>query len=280
MSGSSTCRRTRVFVATCSAQLNETCIEGFFRCEAPMVDMDECAKCEELCMGEQVTYECLMRAIAAVKPGMRYREVGDVISSHASRHGYSVVRSYCGHGIGDLFHCSPTVPHFARNKAKGIMQARPSSHIRLSCCQHSGRVFGHLVPLCMHESLSRGDADRCHSCILTVFTKVRSAHGASIPLATLRDAGRRPEEAVGLAFAKGHGRARRIRQLGVLRQWIMGVVSGLGRWQVFHVRVVRHMVSFCAHDCSFPRPALNDMDNVVKMRRWRCRWGIHSLSSR
>lgn len=70
----------------------------------------------------KVTYECLMKAIQAVKPGMRYREVGDIISTHATRNNFSVVRTYCGHGIGDLFHCAPNVPHYARNKAKGTMQ--------------------------------------------------------------------------------------------------------------------------------------------------------------
>lgn len=34
----------------------------------------------------------------------------------------SVVRTYCGHGIGDLFHCAPNVPHYAKNKAKGTMK--------------------------------------------------------------------------------------------------------------------------------------------------------------
>jgi methionyl aminopeptidase len=33
-----------------------------------------------------------------------------------------VVRAYCGHGIGDLFHCAPNVPHYAKNKAKGTMK--------------------------------------------------------------------------------------------------------------------------------------------------------------
>ena len=33
-----------------------------------------------------------------------------------------MVRTYCGHGIGDLFHCAPNVPHYAKNKAKGTMK--------------------------------------------------------------------------------------------------------------------------------------------------------------
>ncbi|EMS64412.1 Methionine aminopeptidase 1A [Triticum urartu] len=69
------------------------------------------------------TYECLEKAIAIVKPGVRFREVGEVISRHASMSGLSVVKSYCGHGIGELFHCAPNIPHYSRNKAVGIMKA-------------------------------------------------------------------------------------------------------------------------------------------------------------
>ncbi|KAK1304980.1 Methionine aminopeptidase 1A [Acorus calamus] len=69
------------------------------------------------------TYECLEKSIAIVKPGVRFREVGEVINRHASMSGFSVVKSYCGHGIGDLFHCAPNIPHYARNKAVGVMKA-------------------------------------------------------------------------------------------------------------------------------------------------------------
>jgi methionyl aminopeptidase len=70
----------------------------------------------------QVAYECLMRAVKICKPKTRYRDIGDVVSAHASRNGCSVVRTYCGHGICDLFHCKPNVPHYARSKAKGVME--------------------------------------------------------------------------------------------------------------------------------------------------------------
>lgn len=45
--------------------------------------------------------ECLDAAIAIVKPGRPYREIGDVIEAHAQSKGFSVVRTYCGHGIGE-----------------------------------------------------------------------------------------------------------------------------------------------------------------------------------
>lgn len=47
------------------------------------------------------TRECLDRAISAVKPGTPFREIGEVIEKHARSKGFSVVRSYCGHGINE-----------------------------------------------------------------------------------------------------------------------------------------------------------------------------------
>lgn len=70
----------------------------------------------------QVTSECLAKAIAIVKPGEKYREIGNVIQRHAQNQGFSVVRSYCGHGIHNLFHTAPSIPHYAKNKAVGVMK--------------------------------------------------------------------------------------------------------------------------------------------------------------
>jgi len=69
------------------------------------------------------TYESLQKGMEICKPGVLYREVGEVISRVVHKHGLSVVKSYCGHGIGRLFHCAPNVPHYARNKAVGTMRA-------------------------------------------------------------------------------------------------------------------------------------------------------------
>ncbi len=52
----------------------------------------------------RVTQECLYRGIRAVKPGARLGDIGAAIQQHAESHHYSVVREYCGHGIGTLFH--------------------------------------------------------------------------------------------------------------------------------------------------------------------------------
>eukprot|EP01097_Dermamoeba_algensis_P002883 TRINITY_DN2147_c0_g1_i1.p1 TRINITY_DN2147_c0_g1~~TRINITY_DN2147_c0_g1_i1.p1 ORF type:complete len:236 (-),score=52.52 TRINITY_DN2147_c0_g1_i1:53-760(-) len=70
----------------------------------------------------QTTRECLEKAIHMVKPGALYRDIGNVISKHAHANGFSVIRSYCGHGIGQLFHSPPNIPHYAKNKAVGVMK--------------------------------------------------------------------------------------------------------------------------------------------------------------
>ena len=71
----------------------------------------------------RVTYDAMMQAIAMVKPGVMCRDFGDVITRHCQRHHLSVVKAYCGHGIGRLFHGAPNIPHYARNKAVGQLKA-------------------------------------------------------------------------------------------------------------------------------------------------------------
>ena len=61
-----------------------------------------------------VTYECLMIGIAQVKPGARLGDIGAAIQAHAERQRYGVVREFCGHGLGRLFHDAPEVIHAAR----------------------------------------------------------------------------------------------------------------------------------------------------------------------
>ncbi|CAD1813076.1 methionine aminopeptidase, type I [Candida parapsilosis] len=70
----------------------------------------------------ETTRECLDLAIQAVKPGVAFRELGNIIEKHASENNCSVVRTYCGHGCGTLFHCQPNIPHYAKNKAIGIIK--------------------------------------------------------------------------------------------------------------------------------------------------------------
>lgn len=67
-------------------------------------------------------YKCLQKGIEQVKPGSRYRDIGEEVTKLATRRKCSVVKSYCGHGIGTLFHCAPNIPHYAKNKAVGQMK--------------------------------------------------------------------------------------------------------------------------------------------------------------
>jgi methionyl aminopeptidase len=62
----------------------------------------------------EVTYQCLMRGIAAVKPGAHLGDIGFAIQSHAEAERCSVVRDFCGHGLGRKFHDNPNVLHYGR----------------------------------------------------------------------------------------------------------------------------------------------------------------------
>lgn len=62
----------------------------------------------------QVTYEAMWRGIKAVRPGARLGDVGHAIERHARKNGYSVVREYCGHGIGREMHEPPQVLHWGK----------------------------------------------------------------------------------------------------------------------------------------------------------------------
>jgi methionyl aminopeptidase len=70
----------------------------------------------------QVSRECLSRGIAAVKPGLPVSDIGKAVEAHASRHGYGVVRAYCGHGIGESFHSQLQIPHHYDPSMKRLME--------------------------------------------------------------------------------------------------------------------------------------------------------------
>ncbi len=68
-------------------------------------------KAKRLC---QVTYESMMLGIEKIRPGAYLGDIGNAIQNHAEKSGYSVVRDYCGHGIGRVFHCEPSVLHYGK----------------------------------------------------------------------------------------------------------------------------------------------------------------------
>lgn len=62
----------------------------------------------------QIAHECLIKGIELVKPGTRLGDIGHAIQTHAEKNKHSVVREYCGHGIGRGFHEDPQVLHYGK----------------------------------------------------------------------------------------------------------------------------------------------------------------------
>jgi methionyl aminopeptidase len=62
----------------------------------------------------EITYDCMWLGIAKVKPGATLGDIGHAIQSYAEKNGYSVVREFCGHGIGKKFHEDPQILHYGR----------------------------------------------------------------------------------------------------------------------------------------------------------------------
>ncbi|MEY3747419.1 MAG: methionine aminopeptidase type, partial [Pseudomonadota bacterium] len=71
----------------------------------------------------EITYECMWLGIAKVKPGATLGDIGHAIQSYAEKNGYTVVREFCGHGIGKKFHEDPQVLHYGRPGAGLKLQA-------------------------------------------------------------------------------------------------------------------------------------------------------------
>lgn len=70
----------------------------------------------------ETTYECMKLGIDMVKPGVHLGDIGSAIQKHAEARGYSVVREYCGHGIGKEFHEEPQVLHYGKPGTKEVLR--------------------------------------------------------------------------------------------------------------------------------------------------------------
>ena len=84
-----------------------------------------------MCVGEpsvaarrlcRVAREAMWVGIEMVRPGIRLGDIGHAIQRHAERHGYSVVREYCGHGIGRSFHEEPQVLHYGKPGTREVIE--------------------------------------------------------------------------------------------------------------------------------------------------------------
>jgi methionyl aminopeptidase len=71
----------------------------------------------------RVTKECLYTGIRLVKPGIHLGDIGAAIQDHAEKNRFTVVREYCGHGIGKIFHEPPNVLHYGKAGTREILQA-------------------------------------------------------------------------------------------------------------------------------------------------------------
>lgn len=93
--------------------IDVTCIlNGWFGDTSRMYVAGKLLKRDEKLI--DVTHEALMLGIAAVKPGNTFGDIGAAIQTYAESHRMSVVRDFCGHGLGQVFHATPNVLHYGR----------------------------------------------------------------------------------------------------------------------------------------------------------------------
>ena len=92
----------------------------------------------------QVTHEAMLKGIEAVRPGVRLGDLGHVIQQHAETHGFSVVREYCGHGIGREFHEDPQVLHYGQPGTG--MELQPGMTFTIEPMVNAGKRDTKLLP--------------------------------------------------------------------------------------------------------------------------------------
>ncbi len=92
----------------------------------------------------KVTRECMMLGIEQVKPGNHLGDIGHAIETHAHAHRFSVVREYCGHGIGKIFHEEPQILHYG--KAKTGLEMVPGMIFTIEPMINAGKRHTRLLP--------------------------------------------------------------------------------------------------------------------------------------
>lgn len=98
-------------------------------------------KARRLC---DVTYDCMMAGIEAVKPGATLGDIGKAIQEVAHKNHYSVVRDFCGHGLGRTFHAPPSVVHFY-NPADDLTILEPGMFFTIEPMINAGKYATHLL---------------------------------------------------------------------------------------------------------------------------------------
>ena len=92
----------------------------------------------------QISHECLYLGIQAVKPGGHLGDIGHTIQTHAECNRFSVVREYCGHGIGTVFHDEPQVLHYGRQGTGP--ELRPGMTFTIEPMINAGKAAVKLLP--------------------------------------------------------------------------------------------------------------------------------------
>lgn len=92
----------------------------------------------------RITQECMYHGILLVKPGARFGDIGAAIQEHAEKNRFSVVREYCGHGIGQIFHEPPNVLHYGTKGSGAIL--KPGMIFTIEPMINAGKRHVKLLP--------------------------------------------------------------------------------------------------------------------------------------
>lgn len=95
-------------------------VDGWFGDTSRMYVAGELSRKSERLI--QVTHDALMKGIEMVKPGNTFGDIGHAIQSYVEAHRMSVVRNFCGHGLGQVFHAAPNVLHYGRPGTKAVLE--------------------------------------------------------------------------------------------------------------------------------------------------------------
>eukprot|EP00985_Skeletonema_marinoi_P027019 scaffold21540_cov237-Skeletonema_marinoi.AAC.1 len=89
----------------------------------------------------QTTYDCWIKALNFVKPGNDYKDIGAIIEDHVTREGFTTVKSFCGHGIGSVFHTNPNILHYKNSEPAGKMAAGHTFTIEPMICENGNNYL-------------------------------------------------------------------------------------------------------------------------------------------
>ena len=89
----------------------------------------------------QTTYDCWIKAMELVKPGINYNVIGRTIQDHVTERGFTTVHSFCGHGIGQVFHTAPNIYHYTVNQPLEVMEAGHVFTIEPMICEGLSEAY-------------------------------------------------------------------------------------------------------------------------------------------